>query len=234
MKSYNLAISTAIFSLAGIVFQHESNSSLIRELSRNSQLRVITGFARRKLPDSYNYTRFFDNLSKNTEDVEKIFDTVLKQITELLPNFGQRLAGDGKAIKSVATRKNKNKEEDGRRDLDADKGVKKYSGVDENGKKWEKIVTWFGYKLHLIVDAVYELPVAFELTKASAGEGPEMKKLIEKIAKDNPEIMDRCEVFTADRGYDDTDIIEKLWQEYKTKAVIDMRNCWQKKRSTDV
>ena len=46
--------------------------------------------------------------------------------------------------------------------------------------------------------------------------------------------MDRCEVFTADRGYDDTDIIEKLWQEYKTKAVIDMRNCWQKKRSTDV
>lgn len=26
---------------------------------------------------------------------------------------------------------------------------------------------WFGYRLHLVVDADYELPVAFKLTKAS-------------------------------------------------------------------
>lgn len=215
--------------LAGIVFQHKSESSLIRELRRNSQLRLITGFAGNKIPDSYNYSRFFDNLLENISEVEGIFDSLLKEIIQMLPDFGKRLAMDGKALNSVAVRENKNKDEDGRRDLDADKGVKKYSGIDEKGKKWEKIVTWFGYKLHLIVDAFYELPVAFEVTKASAGEGTEMKKLIKKLAGENSEIMNRCEVLSGDRGYDDVDIITNLWEEHKIKAVIDMRNCWHDK-----
>lgn len=216
--------------LAGIVFQHEGESSLIRELKRNSQLRMICGFGGRKIPGSHNYSRFLDILIKHNEDIEKIFDKVLKEITELLPDFGQRLAGDGKALKSVAKRENKNKKQDRRRDLDASKGIKKYSGIDENGNKWEQVVTWFGYKLHLIVDAIYELPIAYEVTKASTAELPEMKKLIKKISEDNPNIMERCEVFTADRGYDDTEIITDLWKEHKTKAVIDIRNCWGNKK----
>lgn len=215
--------------LAGIIFQHEGESSLIRELSRNSQLRIITGFAGRQIPSSYNYSRFLSMLMDHAEAIENIFDKVIKELTELLPGFGKKLAGDGKAIKSLAVSLNENTKEDGRRDLDADKGVKTYSGLDNNGKKWEKIVTWFGYKLHLIVDAVYELPIAFEITKASHAELPEMKNLIKKVAKNNPEIMKRCEVFTADRGYDDTDLINILWEDYKTKPVIDMRNCWQDK-----
>jgi hypothetical protein len=36
---------------------------------------------------------------------------------------------------------------------------------------------WFGYKLHLIVDANYELPVAYELTKASSSDVKEGHKL---------------------------------------------------------
>lgn len=215
--------------LAGIIFQHEGESSLIRELSRNSQLRVITGFSARKIPSAYNYSRFLSLLMDHIEDIEKIFDNVIKQLTLILPDFGKKLAGDGKAIRSLAARENKNKNVDGRRDLDANKGVKEYSGVDDSGKKWEKIVTWFGYKLHLIVDAVYELPVAFEITKASSAEIPTMKKLIKNIAKDNQLIMERCEVFTADKGYNDTEIIANLWEEHKTKAVIDMKNCWKDK-----
>jgi len=215
--------------LSGVVFQHEGESSLLRELKRNGQLRILCGFGGRKIPESYNYSRFLGLLMEHYEEVEKIFDDVLKELTELLPDFGVKLAGDGKAIQSVAIRKNKNTEVDGRRDLDANIGVKTYSGIDEKGNKWEKIMSWFGYKLHLIVDAVYELPIAFEITKASAAEGSEMKKLIKKIGDENPEIMDRCEVFTADRGYDDTDIIKILWKDYKTKAVIDIRNLWKEK-----
>jgi hypothetical protein len=73
------------------------------------------------------------------------------------------------------------------------------------------------------------LPVAFEVTKASASEVKEGKKLIEKVGKDHPEIMDRCEYFLGDRGYDDTETIEMLWDEYKIKPVIDMRNMWEDK-----
>ena len=137
--------------LAGIVFQHEGEASLIRELNRNGQLRVLCGFGGRKVPNAYNYSRFLNLIIDHQEELENIFDNVLKQISELLPDFGKRLAGDGKAIQSVATRKNKNKKVDGRRDLDANTGIKKYTGIDDKGTKWEKTITWFGYKLHLIV-----------------------------------------------------------------------------------
>ena len=53
---------------------------------------------------------------------------------------------------------------DGRRDRDADWGVKG-SG--------EKKRCWFGYLLHVVVDATYEVPLAFEVTKASTGEQPQ-------------------------------------------------------------
>jgi hypothetical protein len=85
----------------------------------------------------------------------------------LLPDFGKDLAIDSKAIKSLANRDNKNTEPDGRRDTDANWGKKEYSGVREDGTAWTKVIKWFGYKLHLIVDSNYELPIAYSLTKAS-------------------------------------------------------------------
>ncbi|KIO67721.1 hypothetical protein B4064_1952 [Caldibacillus thermoamylovorans] len=35
----------------------------------------------------------------------------------------------------------------------------------KEGKLWQKNVKWFGYRLHLVVDATYELPVTFKVTK---------------------------------------------------------------------
>ncbi len=40
----------------------------------------------------------------------------------------------------------------------------------EDGTTWTKVVKWFGYKLHLVVDSTYELPVAWEVTKASVSD----------------------------------------------------------------
>jgi len=79
-----------------------------------------------------------------------------------------------------------------------------------DGTLWEKVVTWFGYKLHLIVDAVYELPVGFTVTRASASDVKEGHKLIERVAGQNPEIIDRCEALAADKACDDTKLIMKL------------------------
>ena len=164
------------------------------------------------------------------ELIDKMFETSVSEIIKLLPGFGKKLAIDGKAIESYASRPNKNKEKDGRRDLDADTGIKKYRGVREDGTKWEKVKSWFGYKLDLIVDADYELPVAFNVTKASTSEIPEGKKLIAHVGKEHPDIMERCEFFLGDRGYDDTETIEILWDDYEIKPVIDMRNLWGDKQ----
>uniref|UniRef100_UPI00235B6C9F transposase n=1 Tax=Thermoanaerobacter sp. A7A TaxID=1350366 RepID=UPI00235B6C9F len=71
--------------------------------------------------------------------------------------------------------------------------------------------------MHLIVDADYELPVAFEVTKASVSEVKQAHKIIDKLNERHPELIERCEILTADRGYDDTKLYEKLWDEYKIK-----------------
>ncbi|MCF6095395.1 transposase [Microaerobacter geothermalis] len=212
--------------LAGIVFQHDSVEKLRRELSRNGQLREMCGFGD-KVPPSWVYTRFMKSLMEQEPLIEEIFDRLVQQIGEVLHDFGKHLAMDSKAISSFAKRKNRNEERDGRRDMDADYGRKEYRGVDENGKPWEKIVKWFGYKLHLVVDATYELPVAFKVTKASASDMTEGHALLDQMQERQPEIVKTAETLAADRGYDDTKLLVKLWDDHHIKPVIDIRNMWR-------
>ena len=218
--------------LAGVVYQHPSIESLRRELLRNGQLRFMCGFRNGKVPEAYVYSRFFKKLFKKEEMINKMFDKLVYELEELLPGFGKNLAIDGKAISSLSKRENKNKKEDGRRDLDADWGKKEYKGVKEDGTAWSKVVKWFGYKLHLIVDADYELPVAFNLTKASTSEIKQAHKMIEELNRKHPELIEKCETLEADRGYDDTKFIVKLWDRYKIKPVIDIRNMWKDSEET--
>ena len=213
--------------LAGVIYQHPSIESLIRELSRNSQLRRICGFAEDKVPSSWAYSRFLANLFSHEELIKEIFEGLVKQCYELLPGFGRHLALDGKAIDSLARRENKNKKADRRRDLDADTGVKSYKGQREDGTLWEKVTYWFGYELHLLVDSDYELPVAFELTPASHSEVKQAHRLIGSLDAERPEVLEACEYFTADRGYDDGKLNSSLFDDHGIKPVIDTRNLWR-------
>mgnify|MGYP006290711605 CR=1 FL=1 len=219
--------------LAGIVFQHGSVEQTRRELSRNGQLRWLCGFdlARgpQAVPPAYVYTRFFRLLYAHAEQIEAMFDGLIEQLRELLPDFGRHLALDGKGIRSAARRRKGLAEmpPDGRRDVDADTGKKTYRGVREDGTPWQRIVSWFGYKLHLIVDAVYELPVAFELTKASASEIPAGRALVRTLQDRHPELVDAAQTLAADKGLDDTKLIRQLWDDCGIKPVIDIRDLWK-------
>lgn len=211
--------------LAGVVFQHDNVEKLRRELARNGQLREMCGFDG-QVPLSWTYTRFFKTVMAHESLINEMFDRLVRQLSKVLPDFGRHLAIDSKAIESFASGKNA-KNSDGRRDTDADYGKKEYRGVNGQGKAWEKIVKWFGYKLHLIVDATYELPVAFKITKASASDVIEGHALLEQMQDRQPDMLKTAETIAADRGYDDTKLIVKCWNEYQIKPVIDIRNLWR-------
>jgi len=219
--------------LAGIVFQHESVEKLRREFARNGQLREMCGFDN-QVPPSWVFTRFLKSLKDHESMIEAMFDRLVRQIGEVLPDFGRHLAMDSKAVASFAKHRNKHETPDGRRDTDADYGCKTYRGQREDGTLWEKIVRWFGYKLHLIVDATYELPVAYSVTKASASDVTEGHALLERMQEKQPEILKAAETLAADRGYDDTKLIVKCWDEHRIKPVIDIRNCWKDGEKTRV
>lgn len=131
------------------------------------------------VPSEAAYSRFLANLVKCEKEMEEAFDGLVDYMYEKLEGFGEDLAGDGKAIESYARTNGKKKsvKKDRRRDEEANWGVKKYTeSVNGKGEKVVKKTSWFGYRLHLIVDARYELPIAYKVTKASNSEKIEMLK----------------------------------------------------------
>jgi hypothetical protein len=219
--------------LAGVVYEHVSVQSLRRELLRNGQLRQLCGFevarGAEAVPQSWVYSRFLRALMKHQEQIDVMFRELVESLREELEDFGEYLAVDGKGICTHARgrKKAEEREPDGRRDVDANWGVKTYRGVREDGTAWETVKRWFGYKLHLVVDARYELPVGYRVTAASASELPVAKQMFAGIKVDHPELMKRCSYGIADRGYDDVKLITELWGEYTIKPVIDIRNMWK-------
>ena len=209
--------------LASFVFDHRNISDLLRELKRNRQLREMCGFELKSFkkndgsikimlaPTNSAYTNFLNNLKECSVEIKGAFEELVEYMYNHLEHFGDILAADGKAIQSYAVNYSKKKEKDGRRDLDADWCRKEYTtSINEKGEKVIKTVKWFGYRLHLIVDATYELPVDYRLTKASSGEQTQLHGILDDLAVSRPEVLDTCEYLLGDRGYDSTSLINKL------------------------
>ena len=68
----------------------------------------------------------------------------------------------------------------------------------------------FGFKLHLIADTDYELPVAFTVLPANQNEMPVMHRLLDSVATRHPDILQTGEIWTGDRGYDDGKLLTRL------------------------
>ena len=218
--------------LAGLVFQHPSIESLRRELRRNAELRQVCGFdvfqGAEAVPPPWVYTRFLKKLLRHLDLVDAMFEALVEGLKQELSDLGTRFAVDSKALWSFGRRPSEKKREDrdGRRDTDADWGTKTYKGVREDGTVWEKVKRWFGYKVHLVVDADYELPLAYTVTRASAGDSPELPKLLQHLDETHPQMLERAKVLSGDSAYDSAAHHEELWETYHIKPVIDVRNCW--------
>jgi len=215
--------------LASVVFQHGSIEALRRELARNAQLRLICGFpaadGARAVPPAWAYSRFQHRLCERecAAELTTIFEALRERCMEQLPDLGEHLGGDGKALASRARRPGR-RAEDRRGEHDADWGVHEHREADGTRTTVKK---WFGFRLHLLADTHYELPLAFRVTTASRNEMPVMHELLDEAAERCPRMVERAQVFTADRGYDDGKLLVKLWDTHRIKPVVDIRNTWK-------
>lgn len=222
--------------MAGIVYQHPHIESLRRELRRNGELRQVLGFdvfrGEAAVPTKDAFSRFLQLLMKNEEHLLVMFHRLLDALKIHLPDLGEKTAVDSKAVPSFGKPvkdEEKLKERDGRRDTDADWGVKSYKGQRKDGTLWEKTVKWFGYKLHLLVDSVHELPIAFEVDIASSSDMTNLLPLIEDVQGHHPQIYEDMEETTEDKGYDSAQNNAALYDDHGIKPVIDTRTMWKTK-----
>lgn len=220
--------------LAGVVFQHASIESLRRELLRNAELRQCCGYDLCRgiaaVPPASAFTRFLKSLQRHEGAIKAMFDRLVEQLSRELPDLGANLAIDGKAIASAG--KPSEKARDGRRDTDADWGTKSYRGKRADGTLWNKVSHWFGYKLHLIIDADYELPVGYKVTKASVNDTTELLPMMAELKKGHPEIVKQAKALSGDKGYDSWDNNQKLHDDYQITPIIDIRHDWKDGETT--
>lgn len=217
--------------IARIYFEHPTNQSLINELKRNPYLRQVCRIetkykkdgTKQLAPDNAVFTRFEQRLAEHMPLVENIFKGLRKELKDDLVEFGESLALDGKIIESYANRPSKHTKKDGRRDTDATYTKKTYINHLSNGQTIEKTYTYFGFRVHLIVDTKYELPVLFRVTPANESERTVAKEMLDD---DFPGwLKDRAQYLMADRGYDGRPLQEKI-ENIGILPIIDIINHW--------
>jgi hypothetical protein len=173
--------------LVSFILNMDCTTDLIRRLEENSNLTEICGFDMDKpLPGRWTFDRFIISLAEHPELVERLLDKAVDQLHEQLPEFGVTVAVD-----STSVRSHSNPDKKVRSDPQADFIVKEGSIY----KVWK-----WGYKLHLLVDTTWELPIACEITLARESDVTHLIPLINKARQ-------RFTWFkpwhiVADKGYD--------------------------------
>lgn len=215
--------------LLSIILRHVSMDACLEELRRNADLRRLLGPKGEALeedgvPKAWNMTRFLAKLGgePHLPLLERIFDLLITRLGEAVPDLGRDTAGDstwlhGRPLKSKADLNREEKSE-----LPQPNGGKKeYKDDDGNVTKTLK---WFGYKLHLLVDAKHEVALAYKITSATGDDGKTLEPLVDQAIDNLSE--GRIETLSYDKAGDSADVHKKL-DRRKIKPVIQNRRLWK-------
>ena len=208
--------------IAGVVYQSPSLAGVGRLLKKNKSIREVCGFAMDKIPDEDALGRFLKKLVIHEKEVEECFESMVEQMRQLFPGFGQKLVGDSTDI--AAWSKGHRRQPS---DRDAKWGAKNTSPRGEKAeggkrdRKKDDLYYWFGYKLHLLIDALTELPVSFAVTPANVADTVELPNLMERAKLKRPEA--KPEAVILDKGYDSQNNNDVVYKEYKAAPIIPIR-----------
>ena len=82
----------------------------------------------------------------------------------------------------------------------------------------------------MIADVEHEIPVWFAVTAASAAEQPVLSAGVDGLFAAAPALADRCADFCADRGLDGGPLERKLWDAYRVRPLVDVREMWREEK----
>lgn len=196
--------------LASYFLNMRNTNNLIRRLQEDAALREICGFSSLEpLPHRVTFNRFMARLELHQDLIQWCIDQVLTKLHKILPDFGTIVAIDATDVHSHS-------DCDRKPVSDEEAGFVIKEGATGHRKKW----AW-GYKLHLIADAIYELPIAMSVTPGNAREMGEMMPLLRAAKAKLPWFSPRYII--ADKGYDDHKNFEAIVKEFDAEPIIKTR-----------
>jgi hypothetical protein len=212
--------------LLSIVLRHVSMRACLAELTRNAGLRRLIGIeSEQHVPNDWNMTRFLEVLGQEPycSLVRDIFDQLIQRLGSSIDSFGRHTAGDATYLNArpaadadtVADEVAAGLPQPGR-------GRKEYADADGN---ITKVVEWFGYKLHLLVDVRHEVTLAYHITATKTGDNEVVATLLQQAQANLP--AGRIETLAYDKAADDGKVHEVL-QDAGVKPLIQNRRMWPK------
>lgn len=169
------------------ILNMDCTNDLIRKLEENPNFAEICGFNMdRPLPSRWTFDRLITTLTSHPEMIERLLDKAVRLLQQRLPGFGVTVAVDSTPVRSHSNPSRKVKS-------DSEAGFIVKQGIPHKIWKW-------GYKLHLLVDTAWELPIACDVTLARESDVTHLIPLIDK-AKERFDWFRPWHI-VADKGYD--------------------------------
>jgi hypothetical protein len=208
-----------------IALRHSTIEACLAELRRNESLRKLVGIpSEDDVPQKWNLSRFLDALGDSAQLplLHGVFNQLIARLGAVVPDLGRDTAGDATALNARRRRavsQRLAKQDDGL--PQASGGRKEYA--DDAGNV-TKVVEWFGFKLHLLVDVKHELALAYHITDTKAGDGETLPTILAEAHANLP--PQRIKTLAYDKAADTNEVHELLSQK-KIKPLIQNRALWK-------
>ena len=218
----------AITSLWGVLLltvalRHPTTEACLAELRRNASLRRLIGLGSEEgVPRKWNMSRFLDTLGRQPHLalLHEGFNVMARRLAEVVPDLGRETAGDATSLNARRKKEQAagNEKADG---LPQPAGGRK-EYTDQDGKV-TKVVEWFGYKLHLLVDVNHEVSLAYQVTSTKAGDGETLPAVLTEAKANLPK--HRIKTLAYDKAADPRDV-HRVLHKAKIKPLIQNRSLW--------
>jgi len=207
-----------------IALRHPTIEACLAELRRNESLRKLIDIeSEDKVPRKWNLSRFLDRLGEEPHLtlLHQVFDTMIQQLGEAVPDLGRDTAGDATAL-------NARRKKAARAEVEEEQGLPQATGgrkeyTDDDGKV-SKVVEWFGFKLHLLVDVKHEVSLSYKITDTKAGDGETLPAILSDAQANLP--SGRIKTLAYDKAADTHDV-HQLLSKANITPVIQNRSLWK-------
>ena len=209
--------------LLTIALRHPHTEACLAELKRNSDLRRLIGIeSEDKVPAKWNMSRFEETLGEESHRLllPEIFNAMVQKLGAAVPSLGKESAGDATGLSARRGRSKKAEQEIAEGLPQASGGRKEYKNDDGTVTK---VVEWFGFKLHLVVDAKHEVVLSYQITDTKAGDGETLPEVLRQAMANLPE--GRIQTLAYDKAAD-TNEVHRVLDEAGIKPLIENRSLW--------
>ena len=187
-----------------VVLRHVTTEAVLGELRRNDGLRRLIGIeSEARVPKPWNLSRFEEVLGQEPHRslLKEIFNVLIQRLGLAVADLGRT-----PPVTPPGCRRGARTEEAAQEEIDeglpqACGGRKEYK--DAEGKV-TKVVEWFGFKLHLLVDVKHEVVLSYEITDTKAGDGETLPVILEQAEANLP--ADRIETLAYDKAADSDEV----------------------------